>query len=270
MKTAEVKPKNGVQKLAKLEVEKHFPENPEMRFGTRNLKVLQYRAQINLSGPYSGEEFQLTEYEEMIALNIAYGKPWTMEEKDALSPAERHLLYCVIGKACNCFAKHDRDLLYEKIDGILSPDNKKDHWEQNHYRILNALQVLTDKLNRFPSRLEISNLTGLSRTTIDKHLQEYFGSDAYKQKKDEYVVMRESLMAKIYSMANKGDLKAARIFLEATAQVLQPPQIRNTQNNYIHINIDQVKNLPPERQQQLNEILLMVTKPDLQTEAVNN
>lgn len=229
-------------------------------FGTRPLKRFKFPPLIDMNQVANPDEFIMSELEETVALNIAYGEPWTKEERDALSPEDKELFCIVLSKAMNVFAGQDRDLLYSKVENCIAPENKNDYWEQNHFRILKAIDKLTREIGRFPSRMEIVNDTGLSRTTINKHLKEYFGSDQFREKKEEYIALRERLLARLYRYAIDGNMKAARIFIEATAETVIGPQIKNQQNNLIQINgstitSHQLRLLPTDKLKQLEEIL---------------
>jgi predicted transcriptional regulator len=136
-------------------------------------------------------------------------------------------------------------------------------WEYNHVIIVNAIDSLTKNYNRFPSRREISTETGLSHQTINKHLKEYFNSNYFQDKKDEYLLLRESLLSKIYKFATEGNIKAARIFIDATTLMQPGICVKNQQNNFININgfnitQEQFKQLPEEQQTVLYEIIKMI------------
>jgi hypothetical protein len=111
-----------------------------------------------------------------------------------------------------------------------------------------------------PSITKIAQETKLSRVTIKRHLKEYYTSDTYKDKEHQYKFLREALLAKVYDAAYYGDMKAARIFLEASAPAEPRHKIKNQQNNFIQINgttitEEQIRLLPPDQQNTLLEIL---------------
>ncbi len=114
----------------------------------------------------------------------------------------------------------------------------------------------------FPSRIEVAYKTGLSRQTVNKHLRSYQGSKEFKQKQEEYTVMREKLLSKIYVFAVEGNMKAARLFFEITSngQTAAAPGVTNQQNNFIQINgtivtQKQLEELPSTLQNQVIEAL---------------
>jgi hypothetical protein len=218
------------------------------------------------------EDFVTTPEEDQMILRIMQGEKWTKKDFINLPPEERMACAKVFAKAMNTLAQEDRDLFLNKIDDALANDNKRDLWEQNHFRILGSIDKITRKYNRFPSRSELSRDTGLSRVTIGKHLKQYLNSEAYQEKREEYIIMREALLARVYKLAvDHDDTRATKLFLEATAQMEQPANvnIRNQQNNFIQINglsitQQQLEQLPVEKQQQLKDILFAT----LETKAV--
>jgi hypothetical protein len=71
--------------------------------------------------------------------------------------------------------------------------------------------------------------------------------------------LREKLLAKIYSFAYDGNMRAAIIFMDATSDTLLLA-IKNQQNNYIQVNgvvitEEQIKNLPMDKLAKIQEIV---------------
>lgn len=231
--------KKGCQKLAKTRKAKTAVK--------RSYPPLQLRENTEVV-------MELTEAEEAEINEILHGDKITKEQFEALPGARRQQLAGLFTRALNVLALEDRDRFIEQVSDIIteSKDTRRQLWELNHFLIMKAIDSLTRKYNRFPSRGEIQSETELSRNTINKHLKEYFTSDAYAERKDEYFAMRENILSRLYSFATQGDTKAAKIFLDATAFTAEAPKIQN-QNNYLQVNAltitqEQISQLPaPER-----------------------
>lgn len=212
----------------------------------------------------------LTTLEEAMLIKMLDGgnleRPQVKALFKELFDTEPQLFTACINKALNVLAVGDRDLFIERYGWVFGEDYKNILWQNNHNQIIAAISNLTLQHNRFPSLREMESETGLSRQTISKHIKEYFGSEHYQHKKDEYILMRERVLAKVFKLCLEGDVKAAKVFLMATEHMEKPvTQIRNQQNNFIQFNGttisgEQLAQLPLDRQQQIQDIISMVTK----------
>ena len=167
-------------------------------------------------------------------------------------------------KGLNYLSHDDRDRFIGKLSPILQAQARYDLWEVNHFPILKAIDTLTREYNRFPSKKELAKDTGLSRVTITKPLREYYKSEQYQNRQNEYIVMRENVLARLYKFASTGDTKAAKIFLYNTSMVEPKRSIQNQQNNFIQINgatitQEQIKLLPVDQQAKLFEMMQSVS-----------
>jgi hypothetical protein len=112
-----------------------------------------------------------------------------------------------------------------------------------------------------PTIKEISEETQLSRVTVTKHLKLYYDSEIYRAKEHMYKFLREKLLIKVYGYAHDGNMRAAKIFMDATYNLNEPgTKIQNQQNNFIQINgvkvtEEQIQKLPSDKQRQVGEIL---------------
>lgn len=187
-----------------------------------------------------------------------------IEELVRIAGTNKDLLSKMINRAINALAFEDRDLFIEKMSPLSNEEGRNNLWQYNHRIILAAISNLTRQHNRFPTRSEISAETCLSQQTINKHLKHYFGSDEYTKKKEELIVMRERVLAGMFTYAIHGDAKAAKVFLSATAPLTEPPAPK-TQNNYIQINgivitQEQLQLLPAGKLNQIQKILSITQK----------
>lgn len=234
-------------------------------FEKREVKPINHKLQLKKDAATLSPE------EELYILNILYGPYWKAGELEALPKEERSKYVAALNKGLNYLCQDDRDRFIKKLTAILKTQTRHDLWEMNHFLILKAIDSLTRECNRFPSKQELSKDTGLSRVTITKHLKEYYKSEQYAEKQDEYGVMRENVLARLYKYASNGDTRAAKVFLDTTSIQEQKPRIQNQQNNFIQINgatitQEQIRQLPQEQQTKLFEVLQSVNSRIIKTD----
>lgn len=142
----------------------------------------------------------------------------------------------------------------EKVENF-----KNQRWTANEQLIVRQLHNFTRDNLRTPTALEIAQATGLSRTTVHKHLLESDYTTANKQQSKEVLSkLREKALAMIYSIGmQNNDVKALTRYVELTTEK-EPKNVKN----YIQINntkIDNliIENLPPEAQRQIEQIILL-------------
>jgi hypothetical protein len=142
----------------------------------------------------------------------------------------------------------------EKIENF-----KNQRWTANDQLIARQLHVFTQDNQRAPTVLEIAQATGLSRTTVHKHLLEADYTTTHKKESKEVLgKLRERALGMIYSIGvQNNDVKALSRFVELTTE-REPKNVKN----YIQINntkIDNliIENLLPEAQRQIEQIILL-------------
>jgi hypothetical protein len=220
-----------------------------------NLRTLQLLPDVAISSA-----------ERKMLCRIVHSETWDKNDLKEVHASDKRLFCYLFQNGLSVLAYDDRDLFIERVLHIYTDEMKNSLWQSNHVKVLCAISKLTLEKNRFPTRLEISIETGLSKQTINKHLKDYFGSEEYNSRKDEYLIMRERVVASVFKSAVCGDAKAARVFLDATNQFTEQPKIQNQQNNFIQINgltitQEELKQLPAGKLTQLQKILSAVNKP---------
>ncbi len=142
----------------------------------------------------------------------------------------------------------------EKVENF-----KNQRWTANEQLIVRQLHNFTRDNLRTPTALEIAQATGLSRTTVHKHLLESDYTTANKQQSKEVLSkLREKALAMIYSIGmQNNDVKALTRYVELTTEK-EPKNVKN----YIQINntkIDNliIENLPAEAKRQIEKIILL-------------
>lgn len=169
-------------------------------------------------------------------------------------------------KRMNTLQGSEKERFLEQVDAIMTVDTKNQLWEQNHSNIMWAISVLTEDNGNFPPVNLIANKVDLSRTTVHKHIKAFKEHSSYKAQQETIELMADKIVWQMYRLANKGDVKAGRLFLEVAGKIgKQKPQSVNTQNNYIQINgmvfnDEKLKTLKPEQLKSIETILLTSNK----------
>lgn len=94
-------------------------------------------------------------------------------------------------------------------------------WETNHQKILTAIGKVTiyAETNYLPTITELSRLTGLSRKCIYEHLHRSSTHPACLQRSEIFNSMEPEILLKIALKAMKGDLQAAKLYLQLTGKI---------------------------------------------------
>jgi DNA-binding transcriptional regulator YhcF (GntR family) len=164
----------------------------------------------------------------------------TPQDLEQLGQAEQSAFWEVAAKKVKQAKDVERDRLLEQLDLVVGAENKNRMWEHNHSLITEKIADHIDKHRTVPSATQLANHTGLSRTTIHKHLKGYAGHSLYQEQADQFRFMAHRVMASVLERALAGDMRAARLYLQAMGALgeAQPPANGpiGTQNNYIQIN----------------------------------
>jgi hypothetical protein len=172
---------------------------------------------------------------ELIA-DIIYGEKWQADHMKDFSKERRDAYLKFMQIAIGSLAFDDRDRFINRIESVLTEQTKNHIWEAEHVDIENAIDTLTKENRRFAARVEVSEKTGYSVKTIDKHISEYRESSYYNKRQEDMLLMRERILSWCYKAAINGDMKAARLFLETSDDRHPHTVIKKQQNNYIQIN----------------------------------
>lgn len=228
-------------------------------FGNRTIKTMEANEHTELQ-TIPGNKVSAAVHPALI--EIIKGKPLTMQDVLSLSDAEREHLQTILTAGVLSLAGEDREAFLNNTEAVISEESKREIWERNHAVIMRAMDALTRQRGRIPSPTEIAKETGLSRQTIYAHLKHYQHSEDFKEKQKSITVLRERMLVTIYEKGIDGDMRAAKIFMEATEPKNSQlrPNIKNQQNNLIQINgvtitQEQLATLPTDKQQVLQELL---------------
>jgi len=179
-----------------------------------------------------------------------------------MNEKQRYRLNAALENKLSTCETNEKSGVLEKI-AIVRNDQvmNKDIWELNHNRILKVISENLSKFGQLPSQMIIAEKTGLSRQCIARHMKEPSMEDHLDQLK----VLKMTLLEMVLAQAFAGDLKAAKIYMDAVDKVndksapAPSPNIKQ-QNNYIQvngilINEEKLGKLSPEQLSQLETIL---------------
>lgn len=142
----------------------------------------------------------------------------------------------------------------EKVENL-----KRQRWTANELLITKQLHIFTKENQRTPTVLEISQATGLSRTTVHKHLLEADYTITNKlESKETLSKLREKALATIYSIGmQNNDVKALARYVELTTEK-EPKNVKNyTQINNNRFDNLIIENLPLYAQREIEQIILL-------------
>jgi len=191
-------------------------------------------------------------------LAIIKGNKLRLEDIWELTDEQKKKIQTVLTAGFLTLVDEDREQFFENTGAILSTKSRNEIWERNHECILNVISWQTIQYRQIPTVKQIAEETKLSRVTVIKHLKEYYEGQAFREKENAFKFLREKLLAKIYSFAYDGNMRAAKIFMDATGD--RPSlTVQNQQNNYIQVNgivitEEQVKSLPIDKLEAIRQI----------------
>jgi len=184
---------------------------------------------------------------------------------DKFDNEERRYLAAVCSKMLEGLKGKERDDFLDKIESLMPPANKQQIWEYNQQVITEAIAKLMEKYGAMPNKTQIAQQTGLSRQTITKHLKEYQTNPGRADEMEQFKIMTSKLISKVFNFAVNGDIRAARLYLEAVGATnkRQSNTVVNHQNNYIQINNtilsqENLKRLSAEQLNQIESVVAMV------------
>jgi len=194
-----------------------------------------------------------------------------VEESDIkdMSDEEIKVFLTIVNKQLKELKGEALDGLYEKIDLLRTSEDRNRQWEYNHIQITWAISTLMQEGGRMPTGLEIAKKAELSRQTVHKHLKEYAGDERYLETVEQFRFMSAKVLARVFSYAVNGDIRAAKLYFEVAGNMGKPmpapTPVTNTQNNYIQVNQirlsqESIEQLPAEQLGQLERLLKTVIK----------
>jgi len=206
---------------------------------------------------------RLTESERKIEKILSLDKITNSDIKN-LTKKEVDRFNEIIAEKYRTLSPEEWDKFHYKIEAIQSEDAKNHLWEYNHNRITAAISNLMQEYGRMPSKTELASHTGLSRSTIHKHLKDYASHPQYMEQVEQFRFLTSKVLAKVFQFAVNGDIQAAKLYFSMVGSMNNGAAQNNTliqnQNNYIQINgtvlsQESIKSLNPDQLNTIETIL---------------
>ena len=160
---------------------------------------------------------------------------------------------------------------WDKIAPLLPEETKNRLWESNHNQIVACISNFIHDNGRMPSNAEIAAKTELSRQTIHKHMKNYNEHPLYTEQKEQFRFLKDKVLAKVFTFAVTGNMRAARLYLEVIGALPSAANAKtyiktqnNIQINNTVLNQERLKSLT---QGQLDQIELILQQGNVGTEA---
>ena len=93
---------------------------------------------------------------------------------------------------------------------------RNQNWETNHELIKRALGKLIRSDVRWPSKEAIAAETGLNRTTVYRHMEQFSKDDIMAKELEELKLVSSQITATMVDLALDGDIRAMRLSYELT------------------------------------------------------
>jgi len=164
------------------------------------------------------------------------------EDVSGFSTAQREQIKTALIKKLKTCEPKEKHALVEKIAMVSNdPEIKKDIWEINHQKVVNAISAYLTEYGFLPTQTTLAKQTGLSRQSIATHLKTYHDQPAFADHLEQLQLMKITVLERVLAQAVSGDLKAAKIFMDTINKTEERPSstTSNTikqQNNYIQVN----------------------------------
>jgi len=214
---------------------------------------------------------KFTESETKIKNVLALKKIEKVDYQD-FSESELVTFKSLISENLNNLKGDERDIFIDRIDNVLNIETKNQLWEINHLKITQSISSHINDYGAMPTIRDLIELTGLSRQSIHKHLKEYEKQPIFVDHLEQFRFMNTKLLAKVFQLANKGDIGACKLYFNLMGCLGNGIQSKGTtiqnQNNYIQINgivINQetIQNLNVEQLATIETILKTATSQNL-------
>jgi hypothetical protein len=89
-------------------------------------------------------------------------------------------------------------------------------WEKNHASITKAMSRLIIKYDAWPTKADIATESGLSLSTVCRHMEHFGKEDMMAEELKELKFMTSTVFAVMVSSVIMGNMKAMRLALEVT------------------------------------------------------
>lgn len=180
---------------------------------------------------------------------------------DVLTPIEKGDFLKMVHARIPSLQGEELDYYVAQTSALL---DQHEIWEFNHRKIEAIIERHVQQTGGMPGTTEIAMATKLSRPTVRKHLTAMNTPAQASDQTNSIALMVPRVMGAVLKQALRGDLKAAKIYIEGASRQKETRGTVINQNNHIQINnilINQrlISQLPPDK---LKRIEFIITGKD--------
>jgi hypothetical protein len=194
---------------------------------------------------------------------IVTGEDFSPREIHKLSEYQKRKIHAYIrGRLPRCQPRERKILTQRLALFATDADLRQDTWEYHHANICTALAGYLQEQEIMPTRAVLAAKTGYTRQTISKHLKAFREHSVQGMDAGIGMLLKSRVTEKMLVMALKGDVRAAKVYLEAVSRRPAPEKKAGVkmQNNFIRINglvisEERLSRLRPEQLSLLEELL---------------
>lgn len=135
----------------------------------------------------------------------------------------------------------------------MSEQNKRLDWEENHRRISDAVLSHVASSKKPPTQEQIAKLSGLSRETVNKHLQELDYDRLFERERSRLAIHSDVLTMALLNSAMKGSGAAQKMCFQIIYGWAEP-------KSYTHVIEETSSKMSDEDIQHLEEATKMMEK----------
>ena len=129
----------------------------------------------------------------------------------------------------------ERDKILKQMSPIITKETHNMLYEYNHALIWSEIRIYLVNNGSIPSVTALSESTGLSRQTVNKHMKEFKEERIYKEQQEQFEILLSSVYSVVFKLALRGDLRACKLALSHFGQNdIKSPHtyIDKQQNNF--------------------------------------
>lgn len=184
-------------------------------------------------------------------------KPLKKADLRSLNNEELTIFWKRVSFLSSQYKGADRDFLFKNLDAVLPDKTKNVLWQSNHYQISSAFKHLSERQDSIPSSVDIAEYTGLTRSTVHAHLEEFSENPLYDDIKGRIKMMGDTMLNNIYKRGLNGDMNAAKLFLKVSG-ALKPDVNQMIQVNNYNLTKEELQKFEPKKLEEIHGNIIKI------------
>lgn len=184
-------------------------------------------------------------------------KPLKKADLRSLNNEELTMFWKRVSFLSSQYKGADRDFLFKNLDAVLPDKTKNVLWQSNHYQISSAFKHLSERQDSIPSSVDIAEYTGLTRSTVHTHLEEFSENPLYDDIKGRIKMMGDTMLNNIYKRGLNGDMNAAKLFLKVSG-ALKPDVNQMIQVNNYNLTKEELQKFEPKKLEEIHGNIIKI------------